>query len=320
MDRSNKPSAIGVGASLPQPTISFRDSTVEATLPSGESVTVHLYGATVTSWKLANGREQLFLSQKAHLDGSKPIRGGIPVVFPVFGPPPQNHATSALPQHGFARNSTWEFLGKSSSESLGRDRKDGDDSVKLDFGLSHPMLSEEFQKAWPYEFGLVYSVTLTKESLETSLQVQNKGSQNFDFQVLMHTYLNIEDVSQIRVKNLQSTTYVDKTQNASVHTEESAALEINKETDRVYQSLDPAVPIVVSSTADDQPLFSVARQGLNDVVVWNPWIEKAKGMADFGPDEAYKNMICIEAGSVAAWQTLEAGESWEGSQTIRARL
>ncbi|KAL5362075.1 galactose mutarotase-like domain-containing protein [Aspergillus floccosus] len=320
MDRSNKPSAIGVGTSLPQPTISFRDNTVEATLPSGESVTVHLYGATVTSWKLANGKEQLFLSQKAHLDGSKPIRGGIPVVFPVFGPPPQNHATSALPQHGFARNSTWEFLGKSSSESLGRDRKDGDDTVKLDFGLSHPMLSDEFQKAWPYEFGLVYSVTLTKDSLETSLQVQNKGSQNFDFQVLMHTYLNIEDISQIRVKNLESTTYIDKTQNASVHTQQSPALEINKETDRVYKSLDPKVPIVVSSTVDDQPLFSVARQGLNDVVVWNPWIEKAKGMADFGPDEAYKNMICIEAGSVASWQTLEAGDSWEGSQVIRARL
>lgn len=54
------------------------------------------------------------------------------------------------------------------------------------------MLSEEFQKAWPYKFGLVYSVTLTKGSLETSLQVQNQGEQNFDFQVLMHTYLSVE--------------------------------------------------------------------------------------------------------------------------------
>jgi len=83
MDRSNKPSAIGVGASLPQPTVSLRENKVEATLPTGESVTVHLFGATVTSWKLANGREQLFVSEKARLDGSKPIRGGIPVVFPV---------------------------------------------------------------------------------------------------------------------------------------------------------------------------------------------------------------------------------------------
>lgn len=55
-------------------------------------------------------------------------------------------------------------------------------------------------------------------------------------------------------------------------------------------------------------------------MVWNPWIEKAKGMADFGPDEAYKNMICVEAGSVSGWQTIEAGDSWEGGQTIKSRL
>lgn len=83
MDRSKKPSAIGVAATLPQPTVTIRDNRIDATLPSGESVSVHLYGATVTSWKLANGEEQLFVSSKAILDGSKAIRGGIPVVFPV---------------------------------------------------------------------------------------------------------------------------------------------------------------------------------------------------------------------------------------------
>lgn len=88
----------------------------------------------------------------------------------------------------------------------------------------------------------------------------------------------------------------------------------------MYQSLDPEVPIVLSSANNDTPIFSIAREGLNDVVVWNPWIEKAQGMADFGPDEAYKNMICVEAGSVAGWQILEAGDSWVGGQTIRPRL
>ncbi|KAJ6017763.1 hypothetical protein N7451_001142 [Penicillium sp. IBT 35674x] len=316
MVRSNKPSAIGLGASLPQSTVSINDNVVEASLPTGESVAIHLYGATVTSWK-ANGQEQLFLSEKAHLDGSKPIRGGIPLVFPVFGPPPQNHVTSPLPQHGFARNSNWEYLGKSSAEAADNQ---GDQAVKLDFGLSHTMLSEEFRKAWPYEFGLVYSVTLTKTSLQTQLQVRNEGTQNFEFQVLMHTYLNIADISAIRVKNLESKTYIDKTREATSHTETSPALAITGETDRVYQNLDPSVPIIVSSAADDQPLFSITREALADVVVWNPWIEKAKGMADFGPDEAYKNMICVEAGSVAGWQTIEAGDSWEGGQTIKSRL
>jgi len=79
-------------------------------------------------------------------------------------------------------------LGKSSTEAADNQ---GDQAVKLDFGLSHTMLSEESRKAWPYEFGLVYSVTLTKTSLQTQLQVRNEGTQNFEFQVLMHTYLNI---------------------------------------------------------------------------------------------------------------------------------
>lgn len=82
MERSKKPAAIGLGTSVPQPLVSVNEKTIEASLPTGESATIHLYGATVTSWK-AHGQEQLFLSQKALLDGSKPIRGGIPLVFPV---------------------------------------------------------------------------------------------------------------------------------------------------------------------------------------------------------------------------------------------
>jgi glucose-6-phosphate 1-epimerase len=189
MERKNKPSAIPVSPSMAQPTIDLSDNVLTARLPSGDSCVVHLYGATVTSWKTANGAEQLFLSTKATLDGSKPIRGGIPLVFPVFGPPPKAHSTSALPQHGFARNSYWEFLGKSSSESLG---KKADDSVKLDFGLSSGMLDEGSRKKWPYQFGLVYSVTLGKGRLECQMHVQNKGKEAFEFQCLFHTYLQIK--------------------------------------------------------------------------------------------------------------------------------
>ncbi|PGH12469.1 hypothetical protein AJ79_04213 [Helicocarpus griseus UAMH5409] len=318
MERANKPTAIPVSSHLPQPTITVQEDSVVASLPTGESVIVNLFGATVISWKLANGEEQLFLSDKAALDGSKPIRGGIPLVFPVFGPPPKDHPTSTLPQHGFARNSYWEFLGKSTSESEGQD---GDSSVKLDFGLSTGMLSDKFKSDWPHDFGLVYSVTLSKTGLGTSLQVQNKGAQPFDFQVLLHSYFRVQDVSKIRILNLKDKTYVDKVLNASTHTESSPALEITQETDRVYQSLDPKVPIVIANADDNNsPIFSVSRESLNDVVVWNPWIEKAKGMADFGPDVGYKNMICVEAGSVIGWQTLEAGDSWEGGQTVKSRL
>jgi glucose-6-phosphate 1-epimerase len=189
VDRKNKPASIPLSPSLAQPVVDLSDNVLTARLPSGDSVTVYLYGATVTSWKAFNGQEQLFLSSAAVLDGSKPIRGGIPLVFPVFGPPPKSHATGNLPQHGFARNSYWEFLGKSSSESLGRG---ADNSVKLDFGLSSDFLDEATKKKWPYDFGLVYSVTLGKGKLETQLHVQNKGDQAFEFQALFHTYLAVK--------------------------------------------------------------------------------------------------------------------------------
>jgi D-hexose-6-phosphate mutarotase len=39
-------------------------------------------------------------------------------------------------------------------------------------------------------------------------------------------------------------------------------------------------------------------------VLWNPWIEKTKGMADMSPEE-YKEFVCVEAGAVAEPVTLE---------------
>lgn len=86
VDRPNKPSALAATPGLPpQPTVSITDNNtlVEAVLPTGESVKVNLHGATVTSWKDAAGDEKLWLSEGAVLDGSAPIRGGIPLVFPV---------------------------------------------------------------------------------------------------------------------------------------------------------------------------------------------------------------------------------------------
>jgi len=63
--------------------------------------------------------------------------------------------------------------------------------VRLDFGLSPNNLSEEMKKAWPYDFSLVYSVTLAKDGLQTMLAVRNAGSTPFQFQMLTHTYFRV---------------------------------------------------------------------------------------------------------------------------------
>ena len=75
------------------------------------SCKISSFGAHVLSWK-CKGEERLFLSKKAVMDGSKAIRGGIPLVFPQFGQP-----SKSLPSHGFARISMWDVLEKKESDS-----------------------------------------------------------------------------------------------------------------------------------------------------------------------------------------------------------
>ena len=79
--------------------VDLKSDRVHISLPSSAHITVYYYGATITSWSV-DSKEKLFLSQKAVLDGTKAIRGGIPLVFPQFGP-------GKLPQHGFARVSKY---------------------------------------------------------------------------------------------------------------------------------------------------------------------------------------------------------------------
>jgi glucose-6-phosphate 1-epimerase len=75
----------------------------------------------------------------------------------------------------------------------------------------------------------------------------------------------------------------------------------------------PSAPVVISEAG--RPKYSIARDNLSEVVVWNPWTDGAS-IADFAPADGYQNMICVEAGAVKGWQKLEAGETWEGGQII----
>lgn len=123
--------------------------------------------------------------------------------------------------------------------------------------------------------------------------------------------------------NLKDTTYTDKVNGIPAAKETSSEVAVTGETDRVYKSVDNSVPIIISQTATAnspaKPLFSIEREAMGDVVLWNPWAQKAESMADFAPKNAYNRMLCVEPGSISGWQELtEAGEVWECSQTIRA--
>lgn len=125
-----------------------------------------------------------------------------------------------------------------------------------------------------------------------------------------------QDITKISITGLEEAEYLDKLDAAKPKTQ-SGAKTIASETDAIYTpAKGPAEPVVVSEAGTKK--YSVVRDNLADVVVWNPWIDKAAGMGDFMPKDGWKNMLCIEPGAVKGWQTLEPGDAFEGAQTIYA--
>ncbi|KAI9245310.1 P-loop containing nucleoside triphosphate hydrolase protein [Sporodiniella umbellata] len=268
-------------------------------LPAGKLTVKSDYLLGILTIKFVVSKKVLIAlnSSKAKRDGSKAIRGGIPICFPIFG----TKDTIDLPQHGFARNTYWKELELESD--------DNQTTVQLELKEAH--ISLEARKAWPHSFHLVYTVTLTAKTLKTHLNLKNESQEAFEFNTLLHTYFRVPESTNSQVQGLISSEYIDKVNGGDNNVEKNDKVTISQEVDRVYKNVQDKLLLEVG----DGTSIGIEKKNLKDTVVWNPWIEKAKSMADFG-DEEYKNMICVEAGSVAEWVKLPAGQSWVAGQDL----
>ncbi|KAI8095527.1 P-loop containing nucleoside triphosphate hydrolase protein [Thamnidium elegans] len=236
-------------------------------------------------------------AKDAKRDGSKAIRGGIPICFPIFG----TKEKIALPQHGFARNNYWEYLGIVNDN----------DEVTVRFGLKDTQIPQEARNAWPHSFRLTYTVSLTEKSLKSVCHLKNEDEDTFEFNTLLHTYFRVTDVTRTQVQGLTNCEYIDKVNAGAKLVEENEKVTIDGEVDRVYKKVQDKILLEVG----DGSSIQIEKNNLKDTVVWNPWVEKAQAMGDFGNEE-YKNMICVEAGSVADWVVLAGGQTWTAGQTL----
>ncbi|KAK7465182.1 hypothetical protein BaRGS_00037645 [Batillaria attramentaria] len=259
----------------------------------GTRVVVHLHGATVISWT-CSGEEQLFLSSTSVFDNKKAIRGGIPVVFPNFGP------WSLGPQHGFARIKRWTVAIPPMKD------KNGD--VIAAFSLED---DEETRGMWNFKFKLVYTLQLSEKSLVSSFVVHNTDKTDFEFTCLLHTYFRVPDIANTSVQGLKGLTYIDKVNDGKEFREEREVVTLTENYDRVYKD---APKTVVIQTAPTRRL-QLSTCNLPDIVVWNPWEDKAKKMADFD-DDGWRHMLCVEAGKVVSPVVLKAGDKFDSSQTF----
>lgn len=153
------------------------------TSADGAEAIVTLYGAHLISWKTADGRQRLFCSARSALDGSRAIRGGVPVIFPQFA------ERGAGMRHGFARISTWRLADSGAGCAS--------------FTLAPPQLAPAIRQAWPHGFELELRVQVQGAELSLALEVRNTGTAPFAFSSALHTYFLIDAIGAVSIVGVQ---------------------------------------------------------------------------------------------------------------------
>jgi glucose-6-phosphate 1-epimerase len=265
---------------------------VRISAADGAQAVVTLYGAHLVSWKTADGQERLFCSALSALDGSRPIRGGVPLIFPQFS----ERGTGM--RHGFARVSAWRLDGGGEEGGL----------QFAEFSLAPADLNPVIAAAWPYGFELRLRVALRGDVLEQSFTVRNTGAQPFPFSAALHAYYLVEQVRRASVGGLQHVRYADDAQNVALQDE--AALRFDGKLDRIYYQVPGALTLHAGAAT-----LLLEQDGFTDAVVWNPGAADAAALADM-EDEEYQRFVCIEAALIEP-DLLAAGAEWTGRRRTR---
>jgi glucose-6-phosphate 1-epimerase len=244
----------------------------------GEAV-VCLHGAHVVHFQPAGQRPVLWMSASSWFADGKPIRGGVPVCAPWFGP----HATDAkLPAHGLLRTRSW-------TQTAAGEHADGRTWVTLSLASNPDLLA-----IWPHAFSAALTVTVGA-ALSLELAIRNTGTAPFLLGEALHTYFAVSDVRKISLSGLAGAIFIDKMDGGARKVQGAEPITISAQTDRVYFATEDAVVI-------EDPGFNrrivVRKSGSGATVVWNPWVEKAAALADFG-DQEWPGMVCVEAANAA---------------------
>jgi D-hexose-6-phosphate mutarotase len=257
---------------------------------------IYLHGAHVTHFQPRGQQPLLWMSKSSNFAPDKPIRGGVPICFPWFGP---NISNPTLPAHGFARLRPWQI------ESITSNGQSLTVSLSLEADSATRAL-------WPHDFRAQHVVTVGR-NLEMNLIIQNLSAGPIRFEEALHTYLTVGDARQISIDGLGGASYIDKVDGAQTKPQTDPQIRFTGETDRVYLNTQSMC------TLNDPVMkrkIEIAKSGSNNTVIWNPWINKSKAMPDFG-DEEWPTMTCIETANAGPSPTdLPAG----ATHTMTARI
>ena len=108
--------------------------------------------------------------------------------------------------------------------------------ISVQFGLGPENVDPETLKLWNFDFTLLLTITLSKDKLITTIDVENTGKESFDFNWLFHTYYRIDDITDSLVNNLAEQTCFDQLVGES-YIEKAPIISFHEEFDRIYSNV-----------------------------------------------------------------------------------
>lgn len=254
---------IETGEFLGQPALLFRTPLMQAALS--------LHGGQLLSF-VPSGCDDLLWLSPASRRAPDAIRGGVPVCWPYFG---RQGQPADVPQHGFARNTTWTLVGANGGP-------DGEITIEL-------LLPERADTP------LRLSQTLRiGRGLTQSLSTRNTGATTVAFTQALHTYFRVGQAQRVQVDGLEKLAYADK-YDGGEHSQ-SGAWDLHDprdpgRSDRIYHRAGGRY------TLHDPVLgrrIGLATSGSRSLVVWNPG-EHGIGAISDAPAEGWRHFVCLEA-------------------------
>jgi glucose-6-phosphate 1-epimerase len=255
------------------------------------AATIALHGAQVLTWAPTDHPPVLYVSPKARMIPGTPLRGGIPICWPWFGPHPED---PSKPSHGFARTRFWELVS-------------GDLAGKVATLVFKLVPDEETKALFPHDFELTATIRVA-DKLRVKLKMKNTGEDVFKVSSALHTYLSLGDIERIQLEGVKGSHYVDQLSDDKEPIYQEKNIQIKGEVDRIYQSMSS---VLIRDLDRFRSVF-VDKAGSRSTVIWNPWKEKSKEIQDL-PDKAYREFTCVECANAGTDKpTLHPG----GSHTL----
>ncbi|EOA13756.1 hypothetical protein CARUB_v10026850mg [Capsella rubella] len=254
------------------------------TSPQKSEAEIYLFGGCITSWKVASGKDLLFVRPDAVFNKIKPISGGVPHCFPQFGP-------GLIQQHGFGRNMDWSVV----------DSENADDSAAVTLELKDGPYSRAM---WDFAFQALYKVTVGADSLSTELKITNTDNKPFSFTTALHTYFRASS-AKASVRGLKGCKTLNKDpdpKNPIEGKEDRDEVTFPGFLDCVY--LDAPNELQFDNGLGDKII--IKNTNWSDAVLWNPHTQM---------EACYRDFVCVENAKLGDVK-LEPGQSWTATQLL----